>query len=718
MQPKVSVIVPVYNVMPYLNKCLKSLVKQTLKDIEILVINDGSPDDSQKIIDLYQQQFPHLIKSYIKENGGLSDARNYGIERANGEYIAFVDSDDFVRTDMLEKLYNTAIEEDAEIVICDFTQFKKNSKKTHKKTKKKYSRKYRSITSHIEKTDSVIDNPEILRRASSYAWNKLYKKELFEKYDIKFPIQWFEDSAVIYNLVAVANKVAVVHESLYRYRVERKGAITNTFDRRIFDIFKSCQSIIEFFNKHDLMTTLHNEVEYLCIMHLHARLIALRKTIDIKIQWRFAEECFEFLDTNFPYWRDNVYYVETKNSKILRNQLLGFEGVRDDLFGLKSYYLKRYFFILIYKRLYKANLKKIKKSFKKLRKKFKKKEPTNQPPKQPKEKRDILDKVRDTISNIVIDTQLTEAHLTDEAVLSVTYDNLTEEERAQLELHEQLRQEAAAKREKEVHDLQNYSLQIMKVIHDFCEENGIKYFMAEGSLLGAVRHQGVIPWDDDIDIGMLREDYIKFIKLWNKKEIKNCKLLHNTTYKKYYLPFAKIVLCKETGFYNNQRYFPEEYQGPFVDIFPFDESIPPENKDLIAHFGRIRRLRDFLLIKIKYISKPGKRRLLWLPAHLYSYNRLHKTLDYMFRAFEGNNYGFVGNFCSSYPITRETFNKNWFNEVKLTKFNDYEFYIPQNADEILTTIYGDYMTPPPENKRVCKHSFTVNDEIREKIEQK
>lgn len=714
MRPKVSIIVPVYNVMPYLNKCLKSLVKQTLKDIEILVINDGSPDDSQKIIDLYKEQFPDIIKSYIKENGGLSDARNYGIERAQGEYLIFVDSDDFVRTDMCEVLYNTAKEEDAEVVICDMTVFYKNSKKVRKKTGKKFTRKYRNITGRIEESGSIYDNPEILRRATSYACNKLFKKSLFIDYGIRFPNQWFEDSAIIYNVIAVAKKVAVVHESLYRYRIGREGAITNTFDNRIFDIFKSCQSIIDFFNKHDLMATFNKEVEYLCIMHLHARLIALRKTTDLKIQWRFTEKCFEFLDSNFPFWRDNSYYVETKNSKILRNQLLGFEGVRDDLFGLKFYYLKRCFFILFYKRLYKSNVKKIKKFFKKIRKKLKKSEPTTSQP--PVEKRDILDKVRDTISNIVIDTQLTEAHLTDNETLTEAINTLTEEEKEQQALYEQLRQEATAKREKEVRELQNYSLQIMKVIHDFCEENGIKYFMAEGSLLGAVRHQGVIPWDDDIDIGMLRKDFVKFLKLWNKRKIKNCRLLHFSTYKKYYLPFAKIVLDEETGFTVNEKYLPKEFQGPFVDIFPFDDTIPVTNKEIIYHFGRIRRLRDYLLMKIKYVRKPSKKRLLWLPAHLYSYKKIHKMIDEKLREFEGTNYGLVGNFCSSYPIVRETFDRNWFNEVKLTKFNDYEFYIPQNAHEILTTIYGDYMTPPPENKRVCKHSFTVDEEIRAKIE--
>ena len=94
---KVSIIVPVYNVEEYLEKCLDSLVNQTLQDIEIIVVNDGSPDNSQQIIDAYIEKYPDKIKGFIKENGGLSDARNYGITKASADYIGFVDSDDYMK---------------------------------------------------------------------------------------------------------------------------------------------------------------------------------------------------------------------------------------------------------------------------------------------------------------------------------------------------------------------------------------------------------------------------------------------------------------------------------------------------------------------------------------------------------------------------------------------------------------------------------------------
>ena len=128
---KVSVIVPVYNVEHCLPQCLDSLVNQTLQEIEILVINDGSPDNSHSIIDDYVSRYPDKIRSFLKENGGLSDARNYGIAKARGEYLAFVDSDDYVDMDMCEKMYARAVETDADIVCSPISYEHASSIKKH-----------------------------------------------------------------------------------------------------------------------------------------------------------------------------------------------------------------------------------------------------------------------------------------------------------------------------------------------------------------------------------------------------------------------------------------------------------------------------------------------------------------------------------------------------------------------------------------------------------
>ena len=113
--PKISIIVPVYNVEKYVDRCLRSLVTQTLQDIEIIIVNDGTQDKSEEIIEKYVRENQNKIKYYEKSNGGLSSARNYGLEYATGEYIAFLDSDDYVETNMYEEMYNLAKKENADM---------------------------------------------------------------------------------------------------------------------------------------------------------------------------------------------------------------------------------------------------------------------------------------------------------------------------------------------------------------------------------------------------------------------------------------------------------------------------------------------------------------------------------------------------------------------------------------------------------------------------
>ena len=119
---KVSVIVPFYNVEEYLGECLFRLSRQTLDNIEIILVDDGSQDNSHMIAEEYIGKYPDLFKLYMKDNEGPGDARNYGIERATGEYIGFIDSDDYPEEDMFEKLYQKAKENDSDIVVCSYNK--------------------------------------------------------------------------------------------------------------------------------------------------------------------------------------------------------------------------------------------------------------------------------------------------------------------------------------------------------------------------------------------------------------------------------------------------------------------------------------------------------------------------------------------------------------------------------------------------------------------
>ena len=302
---KVSVIVPVYNVEQYLSKCLDSLVNQTLQEIEILVVNDGSPDNSQAIIDDYSKRYPDKIRAFTKENGGLSDARNFAIQYATGEYIAFVDSDDYVDIDMYELMYNKAKDTDSDIVNCAFSSI----------IGRTIRRNYYSDSIQFF-GESVAQSPKILRFANSYAWNKIYRKDFWLKHNFKFPVgQWFEDSALIYNVMGMANKVECVNIPFYYYVKSRSDSITNTVDHRIFDIFKSLESIISFYKKFPQTPELQEEINYLCLRHSLARVFKLDEFEDSKLAKKFVNKCYAFYNKNLPNWKANSFGCAPETAK-------------------------------------------------------------------------------------------------------------------------------------------------------------------------------------------------------------------------------------------------------------------------------------------------------------------------------------------------------------------------------------------------------------------
>ena len=213
-RPKISVIVPVYNVEKYLKKCLRTIGNQSIDELEALVVNDGTPDASQDIINHFSLLYPDRIRPLIKKNGGLSDARNYAMKLARGEYITFVDSDDYLKPDAMLHYYETATKNGADLVISDFTKIIERTRKERIRTGKKFLRRRQYVTSHTTRDGtSVLKNPKLLRFASSYAWNKCYHRELIIDGGFQFPAgQWFEDSAVVYNIIMSAKKISYLRE--------------------------------------------------------------------------------------------------------------------------------------------------------------------------------------------------------------------------------------------------------------------------------------------------------------------------------------------------------------------------------------------------------------------------------------------------------------------------------------------------------------------------
>lgn len=209
----VSVIIPVYNVEKYLDKCIESIINQTYKNLEIIIINDGSTDNSEDIIKKY---IHHSNIVYLKQkNKGISETRNIGVEIANGEFILFVDSDDYIEADCIEKAVNKIKETNSDMAIFGYRVFYENNK----------SDKYKLY----EIEDRVYTNLEVLDMIMNYkvkgfAWDKLYKKDLLKKYKFKFEIgRYVEDWFPVFKQIYLSNKICFVNDALYNYQIRQNS---------------------------------------------------------------------------------------------------------------------------------------------------------------------------------------------------------------------------------------------------------------------------------------------------------------------------------------------------------------------------------------------------------------------------------------------------------------------------------------------------------------
>lgn len=214
----ISIIVPVYQVEQYITECIESIINQSYRNIEVILIDDGSLDQSGKICDFYAQKDPRIMVIH-QDNKGLSGARNVGLNAAKGQYICFVDSDDYIKQDFVETLYRMIQENKADIAVCDYIR-KKGWKKSCEGDKKGYTISSKKMLSEWHCKRSRIE---------TVVWNKMYRKDVFGKDDtiIRFPEgKIHEDVYISHLLVANAGLVAVTHEPLYYYR-KNKDSITN-----------------------------------------------------------------------------------------------------------------------------------------------------------------------------------------------------------------------------------------------------------------------------------------------------------------------------------------------------------------------------------------------------------------------------------------------------------------------------------------------------------
>ncbi len=238
---KLSIIVPVYNVKPYLEKCLDTLVNQTLDDYEIILVDDGSTDCSADVIASYTEKHPELIRSLRVENGGQGRARNFGIEMAKGDYLGFIDSDDWIDLQMYEKLYSKAVETNADIVVCDFLEKFADGRENY--------------------LPAALQNEKLSSAGS--ACNKIFRASLVE--DTRFPVGlWYEDFYFSAIMLIKSRRTEFIREALYIYRRGQESTMHNNNASKNLDIITIMDMLADYMLPRDL----RDDYEHLLINHV------------------------------------------------------------------------------------------------------------------------------------------------------------------------------------------------------------------------------------------------------------------------------------------------------------------------------------------------------------------------------------------------------------------------------------------------------------------
>lgn len=561
---KLSIIVPVYNVEKYLPKCLESLIKQTLKDIEIICVNDGSMDNSLAILKEFASK-DSRIRIIDNQHQGVAKTRNTGIEQSTGEYIGFVDSDDYIDIDFFEKLYNSATKSNSDIAIASILK--------HKNFFNIYNAKYTKEETAITIQDK-IKLCEDKKHFFFYAWNKIYHSGFIKENNIKFSEgQIYEDVMFAIKALYYSNKIISVYGTKYHY-IEHENSLTKYKDKtgeKEQDLVKAYSELQEFCNS---------------------------KNIEIPERLNYyTKENFGFI-LNF--------YKGKYQSKI---QLF-------NIFTIAT--ISNY------------------------------------------------SETRNLITILGFKIKIAKREITKERQENVFYQykkdkiDITKVPPAQGLLR----------------DIQLANLALLKELAYVCEKNNFKYILDAGTLLGAVRHTGFIPWDDDIDILMFREDYEKIVSAF-KNTTRNSDI------------YAEYHRDKDT----NSQYFIKikHKKCPFlgVDIFPLDS------------YGKHLSLKEQLIAtnKICKILKHLKKEINPNISNKETKTILTKTMKEKILLSSTNE---NGDFVYGVDFAHKL--KNWFLDrdivlpLRKIQFEDSEYTTVNKPKEFLKNIYGDYMKYPKKMK--------------------
>ena len=308
--PKFSVIIPMYNVEDYIEKCILSVLNQTFTDFEIIVVDDGATDKSAQRAEKLAKENPQKIKLIHQENKGLGGARNTGLSHATGDYIWFVDSDDFIKESALEEINAFIKKTGAQMVVFDYCTVDENDNAG-------------DMVYGCDKPDEIFSMekyPEMLFMPNS-ACNKVYERSLFEKTSVTFPErEWFEDLSTVIKLYPYIERAGYLNQCLYFY-FQRSGSIMyNKNTDRNREIINAVESLIKFYKENNLYDKYKDELEYLAVLHIYV--LASVRVIKADHKSKLLDEFKKYIQTTFPSYHENKYVVKMSKKEQLIIKLL------------------------------------------------------------------------------------------------------------------------------------------------------------------------------------------------------------------------------------------------------------------------------------------------------------------------------------------------------------------------------------------------------------
>ena len=299
MKSDISIIVPIYNAENFIKKCVDSLLNQTKKELEIILINDGSTDNTLKILKEYKDK---RIKLFSNKNQGIGKTRNFGISKATSKYIMFCDSDDYYEPNMCELMFNEAEKKNLDIVICDFyKEYDSGKVEPFKVASFDYT--------------TLKETPSLIRTINLAPWNKIYKSELIKENNIMFEEKLkYEDTPFVAKALDCAKKIGKIDKCLNHYIVHEQSE-TTIRDRRCFDIIKIVDILRSYFKDKDYIK---EDLDKWTVRTITNYTIQQRDQIDKNVAKEFIDEAFNYLKKEVPDYKNNKYY---ENRNLLKKNI-------------------------------------------------------------------------------------------------------------------------------------------------------------------------------------------------------------------------------------------------------------------------------------------------------------------------------------------------------------------------------------------------------------